>query len=310
MEERRVAQCGQRLDHPAAGAEQHAALVGDRDFRLRARGEMTLDLLGEVMHVDHRAFDAGFRQPVEHVIDQRACRRPRPAASACVSVSGRMRVPKPAASTMALRGRLAGALGSSGLSRPAHWRDTTRRAAPAPDAPANAADRPIPAACDANIAACRRGGRGGRRCRGSWRRAARPAWHRALAKAGASNSGIGRAPRARIARQQRDLHHLRHVDARVLQQRGEVVGRGPHHRVLEIEQADARDAFAFRQPQQIGRMKIAQHPGRRRRQRRRAARRARARHRRRAWRRHAWRRAAADTSRSAVRLRSASASMS
>ena len=40
-------------------------------LRLRARGEMALDLLGEVMHVDHRALDARVRQPVEHVIDQR-----------------------------------------------------------------------------------------------------------------------------------------------------------------------------------------------------------------------------------------------
>ena len=33
--------------------------------------EMPLDLLGEVMHVDHRALDAGLGQPVEHMIDQR-----------------------------------------------------------------------------------------------------------------------------------------------------------------------------------------------------------------------------------------------
>ena len=71
VEERRVAEQRQRLDHAAAGAEQQAALVGDDDLRLRARGEMALDLLGEVMHVDHRALDARFRQPVEHVIDQR-----------------------------------------------------------------------------------------------------------------------------------------------------------------------------------------------------------------------------------------------
>ena len=38
---------------------------------LRARGEMPLDLVGEVVNIDDRALDAGFRQPVEHVIDQR-----------------------------------------------------------------------------------------------------------------------------------------------------------------------------------------------------------------------------------------------
>src|ERR1043166_126044 len=34
-------------------------------------GEMALDLVGEVMDVDHRALDALLGQPVEHVIDQR-----------------------------------------------------------------------------------------------------------------------------------------------------------------------------------------------------------------------------------------------
>ena len=37
---------------------------------LRAR-EVPLDLVGEIMHVDHRALDAGCGQPVEHMIDQR-----------------------------------------------------------------------------------------------------------------------------------------------------------------------------------------------------------------------------------------------
>ena len=53
--------------------------------------------------------------------------------------------------------------------------------------------------------------------------------------------GVGGAARAHIAAEQRHLHLLRHVDARVLQQRGEVVGRRPHHRVLEIEDADPRE---------------------------------------------------------------------
>ena len=58
MEERRVAQLRQRLDHAAAGVEQQPALVGDHDLRLRAPGEVPLDLVGEVMHVDHGALDA------------------------------------------------------------------------------------------------------------------------------------------------------------------------------------------------------------------------------------------------------------
>ena len=44
--------------------------------------------------------------------------------------------------------------------------------------------------------------------------------------------------------EQRDLHQLRHVDAGVLQQRGDVVGGRAHQGVLEVEQADAGDARA------------------------------------------------------------------
>ena len=71
VEERLAAELGQRLDHAAAGVEQLGALVGDHDLRPRARGEMPFDLVGEVMHVDHGALDAGLGQPVEHVVDQR-----------------------------------------------------------------------------------------------------------------------------------------------------------------------------------------------------------------------------------------------
>ena len=75
------------------------------------------------------------------------------------------------------------------------------------------------------------------------------------------NPGWMLAACARIAAEQRHLELLRHVDARVLQQRSEIVGGGPDHRVLEIEQADLRDVLPVRQPDQIGRMEVAQHPG-------------------------------------------------
>ncbi len=105
MEERRVAELRQRLDDAAAGAEQLAALVGDHDLRPLPRREMALDLVGEVMHVDHRALDAGVGQPVEHVVDQRLAADRAPAASGSWPLSGRMRVPRPAASTMARFGQ-------------------------------------------------------------------------------------------------------------------------------------------------------------------------------------------------------------
>ncbi len=60
------------------------------------------------------------------------------------------------------------------------------------------------------------------------------------------------AARAGVAAEQRDLQRFRHVDARVLQQRGDVVGGGTDQRVLEIEQADARNAFALGSHSRLG----------------------------------------------------------
>src|SRR5436853_9753 len=53
----------------------------------------------------------------------------------------------------------------------------------------------------------------------------------------------------------------RPADARVLQHRDEIVGRGPHQGILEVEQADARGSLALGEPQEVRRMVVAQHPG-------------------------------------------------
>ena len=71
VEERRSAEKRQRLDHAAAGIEQHAALVGDDDLRLAAPRQVTFDLVGEVVDVDHNRVDAPGRQPVKHMIKER-----------------------------------------------------------------------------------------------------------------------------------------------------------------------------------------------------------------------------------------------
>ena len=60
------------------------------------------------------------------------------------------------------------------------------------------------------------------------------------------------APFLYVAAEQRDLHRIRHVDTRVLQQRGEIVGGGTEHGVLEIQQSHFGDAFPVRQPHQVG----------------------------------------------------------
>src|SRR4051794_37007684 len=80
------------------------------------------------------------------------------------------------------------------------------------------------------------------------RRALRRQRRIGLNEVGRNEVWIEIAPRPRVTAEQRHLKLLRHVDARVLQERGEIVGCRPHHRILEIEQADARGALALRQP--------------------------------------------------------------
>src|SRR6202041_828997 len=62
-------------------------------------------------------------------------------------------------------------------------------------------------------------------------------------------------PAAHVAAEQRDLERFWHIDPRVLQQRRQVVGGRPHHRILKVENADARDVVPPRKPQKVGRMK-------------------------------------------------------
>ena len=71
MEERRVAQQRQRLDHGAAGAEHLVALVGNDDAGPAAGRDMLDDLVGQIMHVDHGFADAGVGELVEHMVEQR-----------------------------------------------------------------------------------------------------------------------------------------------------------------------------------------------------------------------------------------------
>ena len=70
QKERSIAELRQRLGDAAAGAEQRPALIGNDDLRPRPRRQMPLHGVGEVMHVDHRALDAGIGKPIERIIDQ------------------------------------------------------------------------------------------------------------------------------------------------------------------------------------------------------------------------------------------------
>ena len=168
---------GRAFLHAAAGIEQPGALVGDDDPRAAPAGEMRFHRVGEVVDVDDDGVDAGLCQPVEHMVERACARRPRSGAWAVVSVIGRMRLPRPAASSMA---RLKGRGGTAASLTVAGSVREDEGLVPQPDlgqhrmgerAVEIGADR---AGCAEDSPACRRAGRGGRRCRGSWSGAARP----------------------------------------------------------------------------------------------------------------------------------------
>ena len=64
---------------------------------------MRLDRIGEMMHVDDRALHTGFRQAVERMVDERLA-GDSISGFGTLSVTGRMRWPRPAAKTMAVVG--------------------------------------------------------------------------------------------------------------------------------------------------------------------------------------------------------------
>ena len=73
---------------------------------------------------------------------------------------------------------------------------------------------------------------------------------------------VGRAAQLRIGAEQLELERVGHGDAGILQQGRDVIGRVADHRVLEVDDADAGEALALRQPDQVRRMEVAQAPGR------------------------------------------------
>src|SRR6202044_1469686 len=72
---------------------------------------------------------------------------------------------------------------------------------------------------------------------------------------------IGGRPSAHIEGRETHLEILRHVDARVLQERNDVIGGGPGHPGLKNKGAFSFEPLPIREPVQIGRMIVAQRPG-------------------------------------------------
>jgi hypothetical protein len=70
MEEGRIAQNRQRLDHRTTGAEHLVAFVGNDHARLFALPGVLDDLVGQIVDVDDRLGDAGAAELVEHMVEQ------------------------------------------------------------------------------------------------------------------------------------------------------------------------------------------------------------------------------------------------
>src|SRR5579863_6810953 len=68
------------------------------------------------------------------------------------------------------------------------------------------------------------------------------------------------AAQLRIMTKEFQFDLRRYADARVLQQRHDVIGRVAEYAVLKIDNTDPRAAGAFGEPDDVGRMKIAQRP--------------------------------------------------
>ncbi len=92
-----------RFHDAAALVEQPLALIGDDDLRRCASAQVVDDEVRQPVHVDDCFRDAGLAESVERMVDQRA---PATLTSGLgsVFVIGRMRVPSPAANTIAVRG--------------------------------------------------------------------------------------------------------------------------------------------------------------------------------------------------------------
>ena len=52
------------------------------------------------------------------------------------------------------------------------------------------------------------------------------------------------------------------INARILQHGDKVIGRMPHDAILRVDESDAAQPLALRQPKQIGRMIVPQGPDR------------------------------------------------
>ena len=243
---------GAGLDQPAAGFQQQLALVGNDDLEaVRAARKMRFERVRQIMDVDHDLAHAGRAQLFEHMVEQRLAadldqrlgpgrgQRPHALAEARRHDHRRMR---DLAGTSARRRsarrawlmpprfhgsrRCSGATLASNQSRTGSRPGWARsRSSKAPHARLEAAimrlvvalPQPREDAEDARVALR------GERPIGALERLAMP---------GGGDVAVDHRP----------LDLGRDVAPRILEHRGEVIGRVARQRVLEIEQAEMRDA--------------------------------------------------------------------
>src|ERR1700722_17116474 len=187
-----------------------------------------------------------------------------------VSVIGRMRVPNPAANTMAVfgTGRLIGPQQSIFRVRcDRRWAERPRKVVPIPDrerlkqrvseiARQMALDPRQVAKVLGLFVALIEPGEKAEDLGGALRA------HRGIGggEALGVKSWIGGRPATHVEGRETHLEILRHIDAGVLQKRNDIVSRRPDHRVLKVDEAYSLEALPVREPMQIRRMIVAQRP--------------------------------------------------
>ena len=110
------------------------------------------------------------------------------------------------------------------------------------------------------LLACRHARRGGRRRRGSWSPAERRGSRRPRGKSRHRRPGRSRRRSRHSSRGATRFERRRNGHAGILAERGDIIGRRAESSVLEIDEADAREALALAEPEQVRRMDVEQHP--------------------------------------------------
>ena len=223
---------GRRLLRATAGIEQRLRAHRRRGSLAAlpsARARLGLELIGEIMHVDHCGLHARAGQPVEHMVDERApgkrherLRHAQGERSHALAIA---------------RGKHHRRLSLASCPRPSQrerrqvavcWRELARvearEARQAPDAQGRAQDSARPAGYERDSRACRHVSPIAQRCRESSSCVGRRALRRARRTDRSKNADLLRASGGTVTSESLASSGFRNVEPGILEKRHEIVG--------------------------------------------------------------------------------------